>query len=122
MGMKLDHCHRASCKQIIEALKAECAMYKGRYELAAMTADEAMKNVAMLGAENDALKAERDAALAELKDCRAEELEYRSYVITLKAALREAKDTIEWMNGCTSPAQDEVDKAIATINEVLKDD
>ena len=39
----------------------------------------------------------------------------------LEDALREAKDTIEWMDGCTEPAQDEIDKAIAKIDEVLNE-
>ena len=45
--------------------------------------------------------------------------ELRQRVAELEATLREAKETIEWMNVCTAPAQDEVDKAIATIKKVL---
>lgn len=34
-------------------------------------------------------------------------------------ALQSALETIEWMNGCTSPAQDEIDKAILEAKKAI---
>ena len=37
----------------------------------------------------------------------------------LLAALEDAVETIEWMNGCSSPAVDEVEKAIREGNSAI---
>ena len=51
--------------------------------------------------------------------CTRREEQMRARIAELEGALREAKDTIKWMNGCSSPAQDCIDEAIAKIKEVL---
>lgn len=38
---------------------------------------------------------------------------------TLRDALESAKDTIKWVHGCTSPADDEVEKAIEEAEKAL---
>lgn len=37
----------------------------------------------------------------------------------LLAALESARDTIEWMHGCTAPADDEVERAILEANAAV---
>jgi uncharacterized protein YdiU (UPF0061 family) len=153
--MKLDHCHRASCKQIIDALKAErddykqalyelgvtpeearngaarsremrednkrlaaeCAKYKSSYELAAMTADEARKNVAVLCAENAYLKRQlANEKARDIHSCHADCTRNGCVNRRLREAIQNF--LFEWDNSGSSGAWPV--RALAHLREVMK--
>lgn len=102
-----DTCYiKASAKtqRVIEALRAELM-------------EEARLNG--MGSEREAkLMAERDAAISEIgKTARS----FAGEIVTLKAALRDAKEALIELNysNSTKCGSDAYHKAIATINEVL---
>jgi chromosome segregation ATPase len=79
MGMKLDHCHRASCKQIIEALKAELNAATSDFEIQNSQLHDVVDEITTLKAELleearlNGMGSEREAKLIaenqRLKDC-----------------------------------------------------